>query len=149
MPTLGSFIRRRRSELGWTQEELADKVGGNVRQADISRLENDRVGLPRRERLEAIAHALDVPVGALLARSGWQGAEELDLENGTGLTAQVGQLLHEATRRDDVAEERREVIDEALPELVETVSQVHHLVHKAEELLEETQAKVDDLKGNA
>lgn len=78
MPTLGKFIRRRREELGLTQEALAELVGDGVRQAEISRLENDRIVLPRRQRLEQIADALDVPIGVLLARSGWVGAEEIE-----------------------------------------------------------------------
>jgi transcriptional regulator with XRE-family HTH domain len=76
MPTLGKFIQRRRAELGLTQEQLAEKVGPGVRQAEISRLEHDRITLPRRQRLEQIAIALDVPLGTLLARSGWAGAED-------------------------------------------------------------------------
>ena len=78
MPTLGKFIQRRRVELGLTQEQLAERVGGGVRQAEISRLEHDRVTLPRRQRLEQIARALDVPIGELLARSGWVGAEVIE-----------------------------------------------------------------------
>lgn len=76
MPTLGKFIQRRRAELGLTQEQLAEKIGPGVRQAEISRLEHDRITLPRRQRLEQIAVALDVPLGTLLARSGWAGAED-------------------------------------------------------------------------
>ena len=76
MPTLGKLIRRRRLELGLSQEQLADLVGEHMRQAEISRLENDHVSLPRRERLERLAEALDVPLGELLARSGWTGADE-------------------------------------------------------------------------
>lgn len=75
-PTLGLIIRQRRVELGLTQEELAERVGNGVRQAEISRLEHDRVALPRRKRLEQIATALEIPVGTLLARSGWAGAQE-------------------------------------------------------------------------
>ena len=72
--TLGSVIRARRCELRLTQEELADRIGGGMRQSEISRLERDGVMLPRRARLEAIAAALQMPVGELLARSGWTGA---------------------------------------------------------------------------
>jgi transcriptional regulator with XRE-family HTH domain len=82
MPTLGAFIRRRRLELGLTQEALAEMIGGGVRQAEISRLEHDRVMLPRRHRLEQIATALDVPLGELLVRSGWTGAGEIDTLDG-------------------------------------------------------------------
>jgi transcriptional regulator with XRE-family HTH domain len=58
------------------EEALAERVGNGVGQAEISRLEHDRIALPRRGRLEQIAQALDLPLGVLLARSGWAGAEE-------------------------------------------------------------------------
>ena len=76
MPTLGKFIQRRRVELGLTQEQLADRIGIGVRQSEVSRLEHDRISLPRRQRLEQIALALDVSLGELLARSGWAEAEQ-------------------------------------------------------------------------
>lgn len=78
--TLGQLIRERRMELNLTQEELAERVGEGVRQSEISRLERNRVTLPRRQRMEQIAEALDIPVGVLLARSGWAGAETVDFE---------------------------------------------------------------------
>ncbi len=77
--TLGQFIRERRMDLGLTQEQLAERVGEGVRQAEISRLEQDRVSLPRRQRLEAIAAALDVSIGDLLVTTGWIGAEHVHL----------------------------------------------------------------------
>lgn len=52
--TLGQFIRKRRVELGLTQEQLADRVGDTMRQSEMSRLERDRVSLPRRDRLESL-----------------------------------------------------------------------------------------------
>lgn len=69
--SLGQFIRQRRHDLGLTQEELAGQIGTGVRQAEVSRLEHDRVSLPRRERLEQLAAALEVSMGDLLARTGW------------------------------------------------------------------------------
>jgi transcriptional regulator with XRE-family HTH domain len=72
--SLGVVVRERRLELGWTQEQLAEQIsiyGEYVRQSEISRLENGWVQLPRRERLEKLAAALDLPLGELLARSGW------------------------------------------------------------------------------
>jgi len=71
MSTLGEFIRARRMELGLTQEALAARVGGDMRQAEISRLEHDRVTLPRRERMEALAAALEVSLGDLFVSTGW------------------------------------------------------------------------------
>lgn len=76
--TLGVVIRRRRLELGWTQEELAERISADseyVRQSEISRIESGRIALPRRERLQRLAIVLDLPLGELLARSGWAGAE--------------------------------------------------------------------------
>ena len=72
--TLGSAIRTRRAELGWTQEDLAKRIDCGMRQSEISRLEIDRVTLPRRERLESISRALGLPLGELLERAGWIGA---------------------------------------------------------------------------
>lgn len=69
--SLGSFIRERRQELGLTQEQLAERIGVNVRQAEVSRLESGRIALPRRERMELLAAALEVSLGELLVRSGW------------------------------------------------------------------------------
>ena len=77
--SLGEAIRKRRLELGWTQEQLAERIsseGEFVRQSEVSRLESGRVSLPRRARLERIALALDLSLGELLARSGWSEAEE-------------------------------------------------------------------------
>jgi transcriptional regulator with XRE-family HTH domain len=68
---LGETIRARRIALGLTQEQLAERIGDGVRQAEVSRLEAGRVVQPRRSRLEKIALALDLPMGELLARSGW------------------------------------------------------------------------------
>lgn len=59
-----------------TQEQLAARVGENVRQAEISRLERDRVSLPRRGRMERLASALEVSLGTLLLRTGWLDEEE-------------------------------------------------------------------------
>jgi transcriptional regulator with XRE-family HTH domain len=78
---LGTFIRDRRQELGLTQEQLAERIGATVRQAEVSRLESNRIALPRRERLVAIAAALEVSLGELLVRTGWmEAAEGADLD---------------------------------------------------------------------
>jgi len=71
----GRYNRRQRIELGMAWEQLASAGGETLRQSEVSRLENDRVGVPRRERLERIAEVLQVPPGELLARSGWAEAD--------------------------------------------------------------------------
>ena len=76
---LGEMIHARRIALGLSQEELAalvSELGSEIRQADVSRIERGRVGLPRRRRLEHIAAALGMSLGELLAASGWAGAME-------------------------------------------------------------------------
>ena len=72
--SLGQFIRERRLELGLTQQQLAERVDEHLAQAEISRLERDKVALPRRPRMERLAIALEIPLGVLLARSGWTAA---------------------------------------------------------------------------
>lgn len=138
MPTLGRFVKRRRIELGLTQEDLAERMGEGVRQADISRLENDRVTLPRRDRLERLAEALDVPLGVLLARSGWTGADE-------GMAAT---LIAASSATADAG-----VSSEQVPEMIEILNQVKALVGQVETLIEEstgpgTVVPVDDVVGN-
>lgn len=103
--TLGQLIRDRRMELNLTQEELAERVGDGVRQSEISRLERNRVTLPRRRRMEELAAALDIPVGLLLARSGWVGAEVIDGEDPEPVDADPASKLNEveqATREPHV-----------------------------------------------
>ena len=75
---LGTFIRERRFDLGLTQEQLAERVGPTVRQAEISRLERGQVVMPRRQKMEHIAAALDVTLGDLLHSSGWLTNDEAD-----------------------------------------------------------------------
>ena len=79
--TLAQLIRERRQDLSLTQEELAERLGPNVRQGEISRLESGLIALPRRLRMEQLARALQLPLGALLLGSGWVGAEGLDFES--------------------------------------------------------------------
>jgi transcriptional regulator with XRE-family HTH domain len=78
--SLGATIKARRIEFGWSQAELAERVATHgdwtFRQCDVSRLERGMVTLPRRERLIHIAAVLEFPVGELLIRSGWAGAED-------------------------------------------------------------------------
>lgn len=58
-----------------SQSRLSEAIGGTMQQSDVSALERGRVTLPRRDRLERVAAALCLPLGELLARSGWADAE--------------------------------------------------------------------------
>jgi ribosome-binding protein aMBF1 (putative translation factor) len=45
--SLGTVVRKRRVELGLTQEELGQQIDPPMTQADVSRLEAGKVRLPR------------------------------------------------------------------------------------------------------
>jgi transcriptional regulator with XRE-family HTH domain len=69
--SLGEAIRLRRLELGMSQEELAERIGADVRQSDVSRLERGKILFPCLERLNQIATALGMSIGTLLVEAGW------------------------------------------------------------------------------
>ena len=147
MSTLGAYIRERRLELGMTQEELANRAGDNLRQADISRLEHDRVSLPRRSRLDALAAALDVPVGAMLARSGWQGAENAAWETGRQ-GSQPGRLPSAGPGANGSGEESRPEVAQVLPE-IESGSHLVVLASLEDEAFGERVAALNDYRAAA
>jgi len=62
-PVRGGRIRKLRRQKGWTQEELAAKVG--LTHSQISNAERGERGISL-EALERIAHALHVKIGDLL-----------------------------------------------------------------------------------
>jgi transcriptional regulator with XRE-family HTH domain len=74
--SLGEAIRLRRLALGMSQEELAERIGPDVRQSDVSRLERGKILFPRLERLHQIADALGLSIGTLLIDAGWFTDEE-------------------------------------------------------------------------
>lgn len=63
---LGRKITERRKHLGWTQAELAEKLG--VDSETISRFERGS-NLPSLLRLEKLARVMDAPLAELLAES--------------------------------------------------------------------------------
>jgi transcriptional regulator with XRE-family HTH domain len=73
--SLGAIVRRRRQECGWSQDDLAARMVAagdwTFRQSDVSRLELDKVALPRRARLTRLATVLELPLGDLLEHSSW------------------------------------------------------------------------------
>ena len=141
MPTLGRFIQRRRIELGLTQEQLAEMIGGGVRQSEISRLEHDRVALPRRQRLEQIATALDVSLGELLARSGWAGA---DAEFDASASAQA---VEPADRESGTGPGLDAPVDADIPDaaaLAAAISRAERLIAVSDQIAERSQAAYGD-----
>lgn len=152
--TLGQLIRERRMDLGLTQEELAERVGAGVRQSEISRLERNRVTLPRRQRMVEIAQALDIPVGLLLARSGWVGAETIDAELPDPAVAEVERVeasgntdlaLHETGAEDGIASDSVN----PRPANGATVSSDNPAILQAEEFFLADDHNEDHLSGDA
>lgn len=58
------IIRSKRLELGYTMKELAEKVG--VNEATISRWESGDIANMRRNKIMALARALNIPPIALM-----------------------------------------------------------------------------------
>ncbi len=141
--TLGTFIRERRMELGLTQEELAERVGEGVRQSEISRLEHDRVTLPRRGRMEQIAAALDVSMGDLMVRTGW-----MDEENRSSLSEDPddhGGLVPNGLI--GIGEESLEAAMEAVSDAQELAAQTAASLDKAEKALATTKRSLKNERG--
>jgi len=135
MPTLGKFIKRRRIELGLTQEALAAEVGDGVRQSEISRLESDRIVLPRRERLERLALALDVPLGELLARSGWTGADD-----------GVAEVLISSSAV--IVTSEPPITTDHPASVIDMLNQVKSLVEQVEQMIESPETPLVDVSKN-
>ena len=97
----GDYLRKRRADLGLSQEDVANLIGGTASQAEVSRLERGMVAMPRRSRMEELAAALDVTLGDLLVNSGWftreeaESADELAASGGTSVQLDVPAILSE------------------------------------------------------
>jgi SOS-response transcriptional repressor LexA len=76
METIGEKLRFYRKKLGWTLQELEEKSG--IANPSISRYETNKV-IPRREALEKLAQALNVPIEEFLQIEG-ESKEELTKE---------------------------------------------------------------------
>ena len=61
--TTGQVIAKRRIELGWTQEELAKKMGYTSK-TTITKIESDKIDLPRR-KVKMLADILGISVNDL------------------------------------------------------------------------------------
>jgi two-component system OmpR family sensor kinase len=66
---LGTFVRQRRTALGMTQVQLADRVGWT--QERVSVLENGKYGMPALPSLSHLASTLDTTLFAMLTAAGF------------------------------------------------------------------------------
>lgn len=155
-PSFGEVIRQRRVELGMTQEELAERVGESVRQSDISRLERDYVALPRRDRLEALAAALEVTPGYLLMHSGWITREELAfMESPDARIATPADAAEPESHPDDVCaapedesptETAHRHVPAAPSSLYDAIAHARQVSSHTEELLRRTSATMQNAR---
>jgi transcriptional regulator with XRE-family HTH domain len=119
-------------------------VGEGVRQAEISRLERDHVTLPRRSRLEQIADALEIPLGVLLARSGWVGAhEELDLAAELAASERP-ETAPTRPKPPEVKPMEATMYEDLRANLVRDVPQLTDAISRARELTQHTETVIRD-----
>lgn len=72
---IGEKIKRRRTELKWSQRELAEKMGYN--HSTITRIETGKIDIPQ-SRIVQFSEVLDVSVAYLM---GWEEQEEMPIDN--------------------------------------------------------------------
>lgn len=142
-PTLGMLIRQRRLELGLTQEALAERIGAGVRQAEISRLEHDRVTLPRKARLENIARALDLSVGTLLVRSGWAGVREEFGPVASEAPRSAPEPPASGARGPERAAQPKVLEPEMAPELSTAITRSREIIERTRAIMRESQTSYD------
>jgi transcriptional regulator with XRE-family HTH domain len=75
-PALAKLVRARREHLGYTQEELARRVG--VSRSAIAEIEAGRVANPRVGAFSRLAKVLGLPTVALLAAVGYIVGDAMD-----------------------------------------------------------------------
>ncbi len=86
--TLGQFIAQRRKRMGWTQEQLADKM--NVSKSAIAKWETDG-GIPDRDNLFRLSKAINISVSDLHLIIRNSGKEDADY--GVNITGDVIAIL--------------------------------------------------------
>ena len=105
-------IRNKRIELGMTMKELADKIG--VSEAAVSRWESGDIVNIRRDKIEKLSKALDVPPAVLM---GWE--KKVSSKKGDGYyfnedTAQIAQQIYEDKELRALFDAARDADPEAL-----------------------------------
>lgn len=70
MATIGQVVRRLRQARHITQRELEELTRGTVSRGYLANLEKGKIRMPSEQRLEALAHALDVSKRYMLEQAG-------------------------------------------------------------------------------
>ena len=111
---IGERIRLKRNEKGWSQRDLAEKMGYS-NHSTVGKIETGKVDLPQ-SKVVQFAEVLGVSVGYLM---GW---EEMQQKNSTlaGLTVRM--------RKDEEFLSVVEIISELSPEQLASIKQVATLM---------------------
>lgn len=80
MPTFGEIIRQRRKELGWTQDDLAKKLGYKSR-TTISRIEDGSRDVPQKQTAKIAKALMMDPVDFITLQMGMKSEEDLLIES--------------------------------------------------------------------
>ena len=70
MATIGEVVRQLREVKKITQRELEELTQGEVSRGYVANLERGKIRMPSEEKLEALAHALDVTRRYILEQAG-------------------------------------------------------------------------------
>lgn len=73
--SIGQKIKQRRTELGWSQRDLAEKMGYN-NNSTVARIENGKVDIPQ-SRIVKFSEVLGVSIGYLM---GWDKQIQIEIK---------------------------------------------------------------------
>lgn len=97
--SIKDILKRRRTDLGLTMKDLAHKVG--VSEGTISRWESGDIENMRRDKIAALASALEISPAVIM---GWNTAAEFG--EGVFLTPDESALLSDYNRLNDLGKEK-------------------------------------------
>jgi transcriptional regulator with XRE-family HTH domain len=114
MENIGEIVRRLREEQGWSQSELARRVGGRVKPQNIQQLEDGTVSQPR--YLSSLARAFGITVEQLLI-----GGKLARSEKREGLRDRILQITQEIAAESPDKAKAIQIIAEAQKEKVQAI----------------------------
>lgn len=81
MATVGQVVKQLRLSSGLTQEQVEVRTGGLVKRGYLSKLEVGDITLPSREKLHALAQALETTVLHILEEAGFINRADQEVEH--------------------------------------------------------------------
>ena len=126
--TIGHIMQTIRKERGYTQKQLAEKCGlatGTIQQYELNKRE------PRREQLQKIATALDVPLYELM---GFDGSIRVNINP---KDTEAEELIKRQASGESITDEERQKISDYVERIKESFSRLHKSVVNAKNTIEE------------